>query len=970
MAAFKLDFLPEMMVDHCSLNSSPVSKKMNGTLDHPDQPDLDAIKMFVGQVPRTWSEKDLRELFEQYGAVYEINVLRDRSQNPPQSKGCCFVTFYTRKAALEAQNALHNMKVLPGKCTENDIRVMFSSFGQIEECRILRGPDGLSRAMAQTAIKAMHQAQTMEGCSSPMVVKFADTQKDKEQKRMAQQLQQQMQQISAASVWGNLAGLNTLGPQYLALLQQTASSGNLNTLSSLHPMGGLNAMQLQNLAALAAAASAAQNTPSGTNALTTSSSPLSVLTSSGSSPSSSSSSSVNPIASLGALQTLAGATAGLNVSSLAGMAALNGGLGGSGLSNGTGSTMEALTQAYSGIQQYAAAALPTLYNQNLLAQQSIGAAGSQKEGPEGANLFIYHLPQEFGDQDLLQMFMPFGNVVSAKVFIDKQTNLSKCFGFVSYDNPVSAQAAIQSMNGFQIGMKRLKDQTKQQIAKGLRLYQSNETEKALRVWMKVLEKSSDLVGRFRVLGCLVTAHSEMGRYKEMLKFSVVQIDTARELEDASFLLESYLNLARSNEKLCEFQKTISYCKTCLGLPSTRACAQLGGQVSLSMGNAFLGLSLFQKALESFEKALRYAHNNDDAMLECRVCCSLGSFYAQVKDYEKALFFPCKAAELVNDYGKGWSLKYRAMSQYHMAVAYRLLGRLGSAMECCEESMKIALQHGDRPLQALCLLCFADIHRSRGDLEVRSLGRGGGVAGLAQPDSTLHLAVQTAFPRYDSAMSLMTEIGNRLGQVQVLLGVAKCWVARKILDKALDAVERAQDLAEEVGNKVRLNSVFRVWSHEPLVGSRLSQLKLHCLSESIYRSKGLQRELRAHVVHFHECVEETELYCGLCGESIGERNSRLQALPCSHIFHHRCLQNNGTRSCPNCRRSSMKPGFVFRLTSPGSFSTITVEGPDRPCLRSLFILGAATKASWGLSQCLEPAYSRSPLLLCTLLFMEK
>lgn len=63
------------------------TKKMNGSLDHPDQPDIDAIKMFVGQVPRTWSEDQLRELFEPYGAVYEINVLRDRSQNPPQSKG-------------------------------------------------------------------------------------------------------------------------------------------------------------------------------------------------------------------------------------------------------------------------------------------------------------------------------------------------------------------------------------------------------------------------------------------------------------------------------------------------------------------------------------------------------------------------------------------------------------------------------------------------------------------------------------------------------------------------------------------------------------------------------------------------------------------------------------------------------------------------------------------------------------------
>ncbi|NWS76901.1 RAPSN protein, partial [Crotophaga sulcirostris] len=146
------------------------------------------------------------------------------------------------------------------------------------------------------------------------------------------------------------------------------------------------------------------------------------------------------------------------------------------------------------------------------------------------------------------------------------------------------------------------DQTKQQIEKGLHLYQSNQTEKALRVWMRVLEKSADPAGRFRVLGCLITAHAEMGRYKDMLKFAVVQIDTARELEDPDYLTESYLNLARSNEKLCEFQKTISYCKTCLNMQGTTVSLKLNGQVSLSMGNAFLGLSIFQKALECFEKA--------------------------------------------------------------------------------------------------------------------------------------------------------------------------------------------------------------------------------------------------------------------------------------------------------------------------------------------------------------------------------
>ncbi|XP_034542238.1 CUGBP Elav-like family member 2 isoform X6 [Notolabrus celidotus] len=463
-STYNLDFHPltesRLLTSGDTINGNGNGSKMNGSLEHLDQPDPDSIKMFVGQIPRSWSETELKELFEPFGAVHQINILRDRTQNPPQSKGCCFVTFYTRKAALEAQNALHNIKTLSGmhhpiqmkpadsektsavedrklfigmvskKYGENEIRMMFSSFGQIEECRILRGPDGQSRgcafvtfatrAMAQNAIKTMHHSQTMEGCSSPLVVKFADTQRDKEQRRLQQQLVQQIQQLNSASSWGNLAGLGTLTPQYLALLQQATSSSNQSSFNGIQRLGA------------------------------------------GSTAGSSAGAAMNTLASLGTLQGLTGTSVGLNLnaltSSVTGMGGMNGGLGAS-LANGSAaSSMDALTQAYSGMQQYTASALPSLYGQSLL-QQSI--AGSQKEvGPEGANLFIYHLPQEFGDQDLLQMFMPFGNVVSAKVFIDKQTNLSKCFGFVSYDNPVSAQAAIQAMNGFQIGMKRLKVQLK------------------------------------------------------------------------------------------------------------------------------------------------------------------------------------------------------------------------------------------------------------------------------------------------------------------------------------------------------------------------------------------------------------------------------------------------------------------------------------------------------------------------------
>ncbi|CAF0948214.1 unnamed protein product [Brachionus calyciflorus] len=185
------------------------------------EPDADAIKMFVGQIPRNMNEIELKTMFQEYGSVYQLNVLRDKQTN--ESKGCCFVTFYTRKAALDAQNALHNLKTLPGmhhpiqmkpadtenrnerklfigmisrSCEENDIRIMFAPYGQIEDCTILRDSNiksrgcafvtYLKRQSAINAIKSMHHSQTMEGCSSPIVVKFADTPRDKESKKMHQ----------------------------------------------------------------------------------------------------------------------------------------------------------------------------------------------------------------------------------------------------------------------------------------------------------------------------------------------------------------------------------------------------------------------------------------------------------------------------------------------------------------------------------------------------------------------------------------------------------------------------------------------------------------------------------------------------------------------------------------------------------------------------------------------------------------
>ncbi len=71
------------------------------------------------------------------------------------------------------------------------------------------------------------------------------------------------------------------------------------------------------------------------------------------------------------------------------------------------------------------------------------------------NIYVGNLSWNLKDQDLANLFTPYGEVASAKIVMDKFTQRSKGFGFVEMANDEHAQAAIAQLNGSEVDGRNL-----------------------------------------------------------------------------------------------------------------------------------------------------------------------------------------------------------------------------------------------------------------------------------------------------------------------------------------------------------------------------------------------------------------------------------------------------------------------------------------------------------------------------------
>ncbi|EAL61727.1 RNA-binding region RNP-1 domain-containing protein [Dictyostelium discoideum AX4] len=488
-----------------------------------------STKLFVGQIPKSFNEEEIKNLFTNIANIESVSLIKNKTTNEPQ--GCAFVSVPSREEADRAIEQLHNSKkfqgvlnnlqvkyadseqeklasklfvgMLPRSYEEEQIRELFEPHGVVEDICILRGPNSESkgcgfikfdnRESALSAIATLN-GMKLDGSPNPLVVKFADTEKDKKKKQKQQQIQIQMQQRQQQQqqqqqqpshqqqqshqqsfqsqyqqpvvnqfppkmnqqpfivnpYFGQMPNFNfipsidsspsllgtppIIGDGIYDIYSNSQFDNKYNNNGGMGGNGGNNGNMY------------GRNFNNGNNG------PMGGMNGNG----------MNNGGPMGN---------GMNNGGPMGNGMNNGGPMGNGMNNGgpMGNGMNGNGMNGNGM----GGPMGNGMNNGMGGMNQGGPMGNKKNqsvGPQGSNLFVYNIPNYFSDNDLLGLFQQYGIVVSAKVYVDKNTGVSKGFGFVSYDNPASANLAISNLHGQMMAGKKLKVSLKQTSGQGSQPY--------------------------------------------------------------------------------------------------------------------------------------------------------------------------------------------------------------------------------------------------------------------------------------------------------------------------------------------------------------------------------------------------------------------------------------------------------------------------------------------------------------------
>lgn len=195
--------------------------------------------------------------------------------------------------------------------------------------------------------------------------------------------------------------------------------------------------------------------------------------------------------------------------------------------------------------------------------------------------------------------------------------------------------------------------------------------------LKIQSRNENRSNIVKLYGNIGNIFNNMAQYHQGLEYYMKCLQIGEEMNDESCIADAYSNMGICYQHLGENSKSIKYHNKAL---QTREAINDQEGISFCLNN--LGV-IFERQ-GKLKKALQYYFNSLNIKIKlcmkletARTCCTIGSLYTVMKDYDTATHYLEKSAVIAREVNSNTALKE---SHYSLSTLYRTTGNFEKALK--------------------------------------------------------------------------------------------------------------------------------------------------------------------------------------------------------------------------------------------------------------------------------------------------
>lgn len=242
------------------------------------------------------------------------------------------------------------------------------------------------------------------------------------------------------------------------------------------------------------------------------------------------------------------------------------------------------------------------------------------------------------------------------------------------DNKTSVAFALQEKNK--------NEKLEQSLLKAEQLYNKNETEDALRLYLKIVEEAKKHKNKIILVKCynkIAEIFTIIKNYEKAIVYNKKSLISAIELKDTISILEGNKSISSNHYQLYS-NDTVNYSKNLDSLyyynNRTSKIINRNPKYKEQQATQYIGLGVFYFAKKKYilaqtqiKEALNINIELNDTIAQVNSLNTLASNYLQIKQYNQAINYYTEALELVENSNSDRKTNFRRMINYNLAWAY-------------------------------------------------------------------------------------------------------------------------------------------------------------------------------------------------------------------------------------------------------------------------------------------------------------